>query len=178
MNFLIFFIIPLVVGQRKNFIQNLVSQLKNSPRHKSASPSFNGERKFDVIGTGELPLQSDRKISESGSQLRPVNINKAPSIDDVITGSIARFETSSDGNTGGENDAAGKDTNLPFLDKAQLTDPDTMSEQSQTEDQLLSQGSFFHNQAIWPPQKTQKTEQCIPCSTPYRQFGDSISQQR
>jgi len=141
MNFLIFFIISLVAGQRKNFIQNLVSQLKNSPRHKSASPSFNGERKFDVIGTGELPLQSDRKISESGSQLRPVNINKAPSIDDVITGSIARFETSSDGNTGGENDAAGKDTNLPFLDKAQLTDPDTMSEQSQTEDQLLSQGS-------------------------------------
>jgi len=141
MKFVILFMLSVVAGQRKNFIQNLVTQIKNSPRHKSASPSFNGERKFDVIGTGELPLQSDIKVSESGSQFRAININKAPSIDDVITGSIARFETSSDGVTSGETDAAGKDTNLPFLDKAQLTDSDTMTEHSQDEDQLLSQGS-------------------------------------
>ena len=136
-----------MAGQRKNYIQDIVNKIKSSPRHKSVSPSFNGERKFDVIGTGELPLQSDRRIegSESGSLLRPININKAPSINDVITGSIARFETSSDGITSGETDAAGKDTNLPFLDNAsmlaQLTDPDTMTEQSQNEEQLLSQGS-------------------------------------
>ena len=144
MNFVIFFIISVAVGQRKNFIQNLVSQIKSSPRHKSASPSFNGERKFDVIGTGELPLQSDIKISESGSQLRPIKINKAPSIDDVITGSIARFETSSDVLTGGdgETDASGKDANLPFLDKGQLKESETMTDaNSQDEDQLLSQGS-------------------------------------
>ena len=144
MNFVIFFIISVAVGQRKNFIQNLVSQIKSSPRHKSASPSFNGERKFDVIGTGELPLQSDIKISESGSQLRPIKINKAPSIDDVITGSIARFETSSDILTGGdgETDASGKDANLPFLDKGQLKESETMTDaNSQDEDQLLSQGS-------------------------------------
>jgi len=136
--------LSLAAGQRKNFIQNLVSQIKSSPRHKSASPSFNGERKFDVIGTGELPLQSDMKISESGSQLGPININKAPSIDDVITGSIARFETSSDVLTGGdgETDAGGKDANLPFLDKVQLKESETMTDTaSQNEDQLLSQGS-------------------------------------
>jgi len=144
MNFVIFFIFSVATGQRKNFIQNLVNQIKSSPRHKSASPSFNGERKFDVIGTGELPLQSDIEISESGSQLRPIKINKAPSIDDVITGSIARFETSSDVLTSGvgENDASGKDTDLPFLDKGQLKESETMTDTtSQDEDQLLSQGS-------------------------------------
>lgn len=148
MNFLIFFIISSAAGQRTSFIQDLVNQIKSSPRVKSASPSFNGERKFDVIGSGELPLQSDIERSESGSVLRPININKAPSINDVITGSIARFETSSDAITRGETgetDTAGKDTNLPFLDNtstlAQLTDPDTMTEQSQNEEQLMSQGS-------------------------------------
>ena len=64
MKFVILFMLSVVAGQRKNFIQNLVTQIKNSPRHKSASPSFNGERKFDVIGTAELPLQSDIKVSE------------------------------------------------------------------------------------------------------------------
>jgi len=147
MKFLILFIISLAAGQRTNFIKDLVSKLKNSPRHKSASPSYNGERKFDVIGSGELPLQSHIDRSERGSQLGPINtnINKGPSINDVITGSIARFETSGDGNTSAETDAGSKDTNLPFLNNAsmleQLANPDTMTEQSQNEDQLLSQGS-------------------------------------
>jgi len=134
--------LSVAAGQRKNFIQNLVSQIKSSPRHKSASPSFNGERKFDVIGTGELPLQSDIEVSESGSQLRAININKAPSIDDVITGSIARFETSSEALADGEID--GKDANLPFLDsKVELKESETIRDttSSQNEDQLLSQGS-------------------------------------
>jgi len=69
-------------SQRKRFIiQNLISTLKSGPKHYSISPSFNGERRYDVIGTGELPLQSD------------LGEGDPPDINDVITGNIAKFET-------------------------------------------------------------------------------------
>ena len=37
-------------GERRSLIQDLVSKIRSSPSHNSLSPSFNGERKFDVIG--------------------------------------------------------------------------------------------------------------------------------
>ena len=58
-----------VGGQRRQFLQDIIQRLKSSPRHQSSSPSWFGERQFDVIGTGRLPLQShnldtDSEISE------------------------------------------------------------------------------------------------------------------
>jgi len=76
-------------GQRGKLIQTLVDQLRSGPKYDSISPSFNGIRKFDVIGSGSLPLQSDR-------QQQPPNrtpSQNTPSIGDVISGNLARFET-------------------------------------------------------------------------------------
>ena len=53
-------LLPFVTGERKSLIQEIVSQLKSSPRHESHSPSYTSDRKFDVIGVGELPLQDGR----------------------------------------------------------------------------------------------------------------------
>jgi len=47
-----------VGGQRRQFLQDIIQRLKSSPRHQSSSPSWFGERQFEVIGTGRLPLQS------------------------------------------------------------------------------------------------------------------------
>lgn len=51
-------LVPFVTGQRKSLIQEIVSQIKSSPRHQSPSPSYTSDRKFDVIGVGDLPLQT------------------------------------------------------------------------------------------------------------------------
>ena len=76
-------LLPFVAAQRKSLIQELVSQIKSSPRHQSPSPSYTSERKFDVIGVGDLPLQTGRlsgpsqsyderrDISTEGSQALP-----------------------------------------------------------------------------------------------------------
>jgi len=57
-----------VTAQRRHILQDLINRIKSSPRHQSSSPSWFGERQFDVIGTGTLPLQSHRemmKLTES-----------------------------------------------------------------------------------------------------------------
>ena len=58
-------LLPFVAAQRKSLIQELVSQIKSSPRHQSPSPSYTSERKFDVIGVGDLPLQTGRVAGPS-----------------------------------------------------------------------------------------------------------------
>jgi len=78
---LIFLIVFTSSQRQRLIIQDLISTLKNGPKHYSISPSFNGERRYDVIGTGELPLQSD------------LGEGDPPDINDVITGNIAQFET-------------------------------------------------------------------------------------
>ena len=50
-------LICLSVGQRRRFLKNVIEKIRNSPKHESFSPSFNGERQFEVIGTGRLPLE-------------------------------------------------------------------------------------------------------------------------
>lgn len=50
-----------VTAQRRHILQDLINRIKSSPRHQSSSPSWFGERQFDVIGTGTLPLQSHRE---------------------------------------------------------------------------------------------------------------------
>ena len=90
-------LLPLLAAQRKSLIQELVSQIKSSPRHQSHSPSYTSERKFDVIGVGALPLQTGRVAG--------------PSQLDVITGNIANYESSEE-----RRDVASQDTQtLPFL---------------------------------------------------------------
>jgi len=59
----------IVEGQRRQFLQDVIQRIKSSPKHQSISPSWFGERQFDVIGTGRLPLQShnlgtDREVAE------------------------------------------------------------------------------------------------------------------
>ena len=39
-------------------IQDLVTKLRSAPGPQSHSPSYTSQRKFEVIGSGELPLQS------------------------------------------------------------------------------------------------------------------------
>ena len=38
--------------------------LRSAPRRASASPSWAGQRQFEVIGTGRLPLQSHNLDTE------------------------------------------------------------------------------------------------------------------
>ena len=47
----------LAAGQRRRFLKDVIEKIRNSPKHNSISPSFNGERQFEVIGTGRLPLE-------------------------------------------------------------------------------------------------------------------------
>ena len=92
------------VAAQNSRIQELVNQIKNSPRHNSPSPSYTSDRKFDVIGVGKLPLQSS-----------------SVGISDIID----RYDTGDEASE--KNAALGKDTApLPFIDYApqpvQLTD--------------------------------------------------------
>ena len=80
-----------VLGQRSNaLIQSLVTRLKNSPKHYSISPSYTSDRKLEVIPVSGLPLQSDIVPASESS-------GPAPSITDVITGNLGKFETSGEG---------------------------------------------------------------------------------
>ena len=70
-------LLPFVAAQRKSLIQELVSQIKSAPRHQSPSPSYTSERKFDVIGVGDLPLQTGRvagpsQLAESSDERRDI----------------------------------------------------------------------------------------------------------
>jgi len=146
MKLLMFFIIALATGQRSSYIQSIVNQIKSFPRHKSVSPSFNGERKYEVIGTGKLPLQSDVGISESESVLRNLNnMNKSPRINKALTGRISRLDTFSDDTTNSDTEVYKKDSSVFFLDKTsmltQSTNTNIATEQHSDEEQLLSQGS-------------------------------------
>ena len=50
-----------VSAQRRTFVQDLITRLRNSPQRESISPSYSSDRRqFDVIGTGRLPLQGHR----------------------------------------------------------------------------------------------------------------------
>ena len=103
-----------VLGQRSNaLIQCLVTRLKNSPKHYSISPCYTSDRKLDVIPVSGLPLQSD---IVSGSEL---SSGPAPSITDVITGNLGKFETSGEGD----------DLNVP---SEQKDDSDAVSLASQS----------------------------------------------
>ena len=114
-------LLPFVAAQRKSLIQELVSQIKSSPRHQSPSPSYTSERKFDVIGVGDLPLQTGRV--EGPSQL------------DVITGQIGNYESSEE-----RRDIASQDTQtLPFL--APL--PVQLTGQLPSDEAELTQGSII-----------------------------------
>ena len=114
-------LLPFIAAQRKSLIQELVSQIKSSPRHQSPSPSYTSERKFDVIGVGDLPLQTGRV--EGPSQL------------DVITGQIGNYESSEE-----RRDIASQDTQtLPFL--APL--PVQLTGQLPSDEAELTQGSII-----------------------------------
>ena len=57
-------------------IQDLVTKLRSAPGHQSHSPSYTSQRKFEAIGSGELPLQSsgpaiaEEKETEDKSGMR------------------------------------------------------------------------------------------------------------
>ena len=100
------------VGQRSNaLIQSLVTRLKSGPRHYSLSPSYTSDRRVEVLPVGSLPLQSDRL--DPGA----MDSGPAPSITDVITGNIGKFETSGESGEG-----------RPFLGGGEA---DTVAESSQ-----------------------------------------------
>ena len=91
-------------GQRR--IQDIIQSIKASGKTRSISPSFNGERKFEIIGTGGLPLQSEGNEATPEIAARrnflPETVDRVeggqqresagPTIDDIITGSLSRFE--------------------------------------------------------------------------------------
>ena len=114
-------LLPFVAAQRKSLIQELVSQIKSAPRHQSPSPSYTSERKFDVIGVGDLPLQTGRVAG--------------PSQLDVITGNIANYESSD-----GRRDTSSQDSQtLPFL--APL--PVQLTEELPSDQPELTKGSII-----------------------------------
>ena len=114
-------LLPFIAAQRKSLIQELVSQIKSAPRHQSPSPSYTSERKFDVIGVGDLPLQTGRV--EGPSQL------------DVITGQIGNYESSEE-----RRDIASQDSQtLPFLSPL----PVQLTGQLPSDEAELTQGSII-----------------------------------
>ena len=120
-------LLPFAAAQRKSLIQELVSQIKSSPRHQSPSPSYTSERKFDVIGVGDLPLQTGRL--DGPSQL------------DVITGNIRNYESSDE-----RRDIASEDTEtLPFL--APL--PVQLTGQLPSDQPELTKGSIITKLYYW-----------------------------
>jgi hypothetical protein len=125
--------------QRRQLINQFIEQLRAQPPSRSHSPSYSSDhRNFDVIGTGGLPLQGpDRPgrafkdfsqeeapaAAAAGLSLPTSSKNSAsvisgrvggqpPSIEDVITGSISRFQTSAMKKSDEGGDA---EEELPFL---------------------------------------------------------------
>merc|ERR1712064_202305 len=58
-----------VSAQRRQFIQDLITRLKNSPGPQSSSPSWSSERQFEVIAPGYLPLQNHKIQDEFEGEL-------------------------------------------------------------------------------------------------------------
>lgn len=105
-------VLPCLVAAQNSRIQDLVDSLKNSPRHQSHSPSYTSDRKFDVIGSGELPLQSS-SLSSSVDIIDRFDKHPGDDIDDDAETAAAN------------NELFGKDSvPMPFLTplSVQLTD--------------------------------------------------------
>ena len=97
--------LPSGQAQRRQYIQDIIQNLKTLPK-SNRSPSFSGDRNFDLIGTGGLPLQGsevqrpDASFQRAGGPNERAGVTNeraggdAPSIKDVITGSLSRFENS------------------------------------------------------------------------------------
>ena len=117
--------------QRNQLINQMIEQLRARPppRSHSLSPSFsNSQRNFDVIGSGGLPLQGSA-VDRPGRAFKEFDADKAkaastsrtgqpppPSIEDVITGTLSRFENSALKKTDDiEIDDEEDDDSLPFL---------------------------------------------------------------
>ena len=56
--------VMMVEGQRSHLLQDVIQRIKSYPRHKRISTSWKGERKFEVIGKGRLPLQTKKYLME------------------------------------------------------------------------------------------------------------------
>ena len=52
--------------QRRNVLQEAMKRVKSYPSHRSSSPSWGGERQFEIIGTGRLPIQDQRYSAQGG----------------------------------------------------------------------------------------------------------------
>ena len=73
----------------------MIEDLKTKPTSNNQSPSFNGKINFDLIGTGGLPLQGSEGAQTTRREEVPRReAEEAPSLQDVITGSIFKFQTS------------------------------------------------------------------------------------
>ena len=60
-----------VTAQRRQFIQDLIARLKNSPGPRSSSPSWSSDRQFEVIAPGHLPLQNHKIQDSVATNTRP-----------------------------------------------------------------------------------------------------------
>merc|ERR1711990_491207 len=60
--------ITLEISHGKRLILDLIDKLRSS-QTKSISPSWEGIRRFDLIGTGKLPLQSHNLDTEFSGEL-------------------------------------------------------------------------------------------------------------
>merc|ERR1712064_224981 len=58
-----------VSAQRRQFIQDLITRLKNSPGPQSSSPCWSSDRQFEVIAPGHLPLQNHKIQDEFEGEL-------------------------------------------------------------------------------------------------------------
>ena len=75
--------------QRRHVLQEAMERVKSYPSHRSSSPSWGGERQFEIIGTGGLPIQNQRYSSQGerstlrltprpGPVRRKKNVNSKP----------------------------------------------------------------------------------------------------
>lgn len=139
-------------GQRR--IQDIIQSIKASGKTHSISPSFNGERKFEIIGTGGLPLQSEGNAAtpeiSSRRDFLHQTIDRAegqqrsstgPTIDDIITGSLSRFENDHQDN------GKHKAESIPIEENESvfsLHKPDGLEEEEE-EESLLGESSRHPN---------------------------------
>jgi len=135
-------------------IQDLVTKLRSAPGHQSHSPSYTSQRKFEVIGSGELPLQS--------------------------SGPVIAEEKEAEGFYGFEDNERKDNFQLPFLDLAptlnvQLTETEDKNyRDGDSRDPLESQGSHRISRPSGPsPYKVRQQQQRLglrPLSQAISQF--------
>jgi hypothetical protein len=128
-------------GQLRNnqLINQMIEQLRSRPpSQRSPSPSFsNSQRNFDVIGTGSLPLQGpavdrpgravkDFSAANAAALTSRTGPSSPPSIEDVITGSLSRYENSALRKEDVEviDDVMQSSPSLPFLAESSADDDD------------------------------------------------------